>query len=263
MSSFLARILYRKKVKRLEKLTQALQKIGEGNLRAAMALVHEVRPTEYTEDLGLYFFVKGRLAMELLELEKGEAYLTTAWALGFRKGAVFVSLAVAKGRLRKLGEARELLSIGRQYLSSDDDDHKLIDQLENLLDMVAQGSARRQVSEIFTAEAKQVGVKTNPRELKERDWQKLLERLVGGAREKTPTDEMVAVLGSYMVAKHQGVWEYGLEITDHAVLVNGVAYRPVTMLRSYFAGTITIDDFSKVLPEQTLSGLFLEEEGLA
>lgn len=261
MSKFLANIFYRKKVKRLEKLTLALQRIGEGDLRGANTLVQQARPTEYTEDLGLYYFVKGRIAMELLEIEKGENYLTTAWALGFRKGAIFVSLALAKGRLRRLGEALELLEVGRQYLAGTDE-VEVIDMLEQLIGEVAGGSAAKQISMVFANAAKSATGKSNPRELKERDWKKLMSAMFAEASGPEVDDVQVAVLGAYMVAKHHGVWEYGLEMTDHAVLVKGVAYRPASIIRGYYAGTISLDEIGSAIPRHSITSLYLDEEGM-
>ncbi len=264
MSRFLAKLFNRKKVNRLERTMEALQAMGEGRLRDAMALLAQADPVEYTKDpgLGLYYFAKGRVAMEMMELQRGENYLTTAWVLGFRRATLFISLAVAKGRLRRLGEARELLKVAREFQLEGEDEVEVIDRMEELLDQVASGKMAKEINSIVRRLCKQGCGKSNPRELKERDWRKLLEKYIRDETRTSPRDEDIALFGAYMVAKHQGVWEYGLEMADHAVLVRGVAYQPARLLQAYYANKLEFEKLGVLIPQMNISSLYLQEEGL-
>jgi hypothetical protein len=261
MSNFLAKIFYRKKVKRLEKLTLSLQKIGQGDFRQAISLLNSAKPTEYLEDIGLYYFVKGRIAMEMMEIEKGENWLTASWALGFRRGPLFVSLALAKARLRKFGEAKELLLVAGQLMDNPDD-VEVIDQLQKLMDSIVGGAAKKSINELLTTAGKNLIGKNIPNNFKEKDWAKLFEKRLKNIENNEISDEAIAILGGYMAFKHRGFWEYGLEVMDHAIIIGGAAFRPFYILKSYNAGSIEFEDLGKPLLRQNISSLYLEEEGI-
>jgi hypothetical protein len=268
MFSWLARVFYKKRINRLEKLTKCFEYFGNGNFRAVQKTLIELKPTEYLDDLSLYYFIKGRLALETLEIEKGEFYLTTAWTLGFKKVPLYVSLGLAKARLRRYNEAKELLYIAQQ-LSSDEDE--IINGLLDLMDRISHGLGEKQINKNLTKASKKFVNKSRIKDLKERDFNILFEKILDEKMDDTLKmgnddilylDLAIPALGEYLKQKFNGVWEFGLELMDHAVLINGIAIRPYHLIIAYKKGQIKIEDFSKVLEFKNLSQIFFEEEGM-
>ena len=64
MFKWIIHLFYRKKVRRIETMSKALQLIGKGELHVAGQLIQEVRPTEFLDDLALYYFVRGRYHLQ-------------------------------------------------------------------------------------------------------------------------------------------------------------------------------------------------------
>ncbi|MGM0597333.1 MAG: hypothetical protein ACQES9_09875 [Myxococcota bacterium] len=276
MSNFFAKILFRKKTSRLEKLSQALLHLGEGKIRETVKLLNEAKPTRYVEDIGLYYFVKGRLALELMELEKGEIYLNAAWTLGFHKLTLYVSLALAKARLRRFGEAKELLIIAKNLIGEipDKDAEKdsetmqlletsqIIQALLELMDDISKGKGKKEVSKLFDKACKKHLHRKTSTKLSRQNWKKLFDATIKNEPELLyqMNESWVAVLGEYYRQKYKGYWEFGLEALDHAVVIKGVAYRPFNILKNFYNGII---EFEQVLkPESDFSMIFFEEEGL-
>jgi tetratricopeptide (TPR) repeat protein len=263
MFRWLVRLFYRKKVRRIESMSRALQLIGEKDLRGAGALIQECRPTEFLEDLSLYYFVRGRFHLECLELEAAECYLNAAFALGFRRPALFLSLGLCKARLRRLGEAFELLTLARR-LSAEDEEKQILDALLKLIDEVRTGRVRSGLEALATnAGARLLGRRGKPGEWRKADWQKLLDAGVFMDDAPTePTDEMIVLLGTWLIETHRGVWEYGLEPADLAVRVQDVAFSPLHLIRSVRTGALSREELEK-LPMSASVPRFYEESALS
>ncbi|PKN27234.1 MAG: hypothetical protein CVU65_03165 [Deltaproteobacteria bacterium HGW-Deltaproteobacteria-22] len=259
MFRWIVRLFYRKKVRRIENMSRALQLIGQKDLRAAGALIQESRPSEFLEDLSLYYFVRGRFQLECLELEAAECYLNAAFALGFRRPALFLSLGLCKARLRRLGEAYELLTLARR-LSTEAEEQPILDALLALLDEVRSGRARAGLETLATnAAARILGRKSRPGDWRKADWQKLLdEGVFMDDAPVEPTDEMIVLLGFWLLEQHRGVWEFGLEPADLAVRVQDVAFSPLHLIRSVHAGGLSRADLEK-LPLSASAPRFYED----
>jgi len=259
MFRWLVRLFYRKKVRRIENMSRALKAIGAGELRDAGALIQESRPTEFLEDLQLYHFVRGRFHLELLEFEAAECHLHAAFALGFRRPALYLSLGLAKARLRRLGEAHELLELARRR-ATEDEERQVIDALLKLIGEVRTGRARAQIEAIAAeAGARVLGRRGRPSDWKKADWQKLLERGVFPEDAPAePTDEMIALLGCWLVEHHRGAWEFGLEPADLAVRVQDVAFSPLHLIRSVRTGSLSRAELD-ALPMSASAPRFYEE----
>ncbi len=259
MFKWLVRLFYRKKVRRIESMSRALQLIGQKDLRGAGALIQECRPTEFLEDLSLYYFVRGRFHLECMELEAAECYLNAAFSLGFRRPAIFLSLGLCKARLRRLGEAHELLMLARR-LSTEDEERQILDALLKLVEEVRSGRVRAGLENLVSgAGARILGRRGKPGDWRKADWQKLLDGGVFMEDAPTdPTDEMIVILGFWLLETHKGVWEFGLEPADLAVRVQDVAFSPLHLIRSVRAGALSRADL-ETLPMSASSPRFYEE----
>jgi tetratricopeptide (TPR) repeat protein len=231
------RLFYRKKGRRIENMSRALQLIGQKDLRGAGALIQESRPSEFLEDLQLYHFVRGRYHLECLEFEAAECHLHAAFALGFRRPALFLALGLVKARLRRLGEAHELLELARRR-SGEEEEVRILEALLKLIDEVRTGRALAGLEAMAAvAAARVLGRKVRVSDLKKADWQRLLDEVVFPEdAPPEPTDEMIVLLGFWLVERHKGAWEFGLEPSDLAVRVQDVAFCPLHLIRSVRSG---------------------------
>lgn len=259
MFRWLVRLFYRRKVRRIESMSRALQLIGQKDLRGAGAMIQASRPTEFLEDLQLYHFVRGRYHLECLEFEAAECHLHAAFALGFRRPAIYLALGLVKARLRRLGEAHELLELARR-LSGEEEEVRILEALLKLIDEVRTGRARAGL-EVMAVEAgsRILGRKVRVADWKKGDWQRLLDEAVFPEdAPPEPTDEMVVLLGFWLIERHKGVWEFGLEPSDHAVRVQDVAFSPLHLIRSVRAGAVSRAELES-LPMSAAAPRFYED----
>ncbi len=259
MFRWLIRLFYRKKVRRIENMSKALAALGNQDLRTAGKLLQESRPKEYLEDLALYYFVKGRYHLERMELEQAECALHAAFSLGFRRPALFLSLGLAKARLRRLGEAHELLSLARQ-VSTEDEEQAIVDALLGLIRDVRSGKAKKAVESQLEAAGKRILGKSRVADWKKADWQKLLDR--GVFMEDAPvepTDESIVILGGWLLNRHRGAWEFGLEVSDCAVRIQDVAFSPLNLIRSIRSGSMDASDLEEMAMNAAVPRFYAEE----
>ncbi|MBN2723538.1 MAG: hypothetical protein JXR95_05640 [Deltaproteobacteria bacterium] len=263
MSNILARIFYRKKVKRFENLTNALLMIGERNYREATRLLNEVKPTEYMEDIGLYYFVAGRLALDFGELEKADIHLSTAWNLGFRRPSLFVSLGLARARLGRLSDARELLSIAMSDGNESEEDDNIVKQLLVLIDKLSSGEGIARINELVSSGMKKFRGSSKGDKIKKSELKKAFTQSLESLDENDPeqTDIVFALLGEYLRINYNGNWIFGLELEDHSILINGVSFSVKHVLAGYKSGTVTLEELDKISLSSSLSGVFLDETG--
>lgn len=260
MSKFLAKLFYRKKIRRFENLTAALEKIGLGDYREATRLCNEAKPTEFLDDIALYYFVSGRLALDSYELEKADLYLSTAWNLGFRRSSLFVSLGLTRARLGRFSDAWELLQIASKLTpESNEEEHNIIKQLLELMDKITQGDGKRKIESLLKKAVKTYSGKDR---LKESELKKAFENLI--VRESDSVNEMeelIAVCGEYLRTIHNGTWVFGLEMEDHNILINGITYRIKHIITAIRSGQITPEDLRGVSISTALSRVFVDELG--
>lgn len=259
MFKWIIHLFYRKKVRRIETMSKALQLIGKGELHVAGQLIQEVRPTEFLDDLALYYFVRGRYHLECLEFEAAEMHFHTAFLLGFRRPALFLALGLAKARLRRLGDAYELLKLA-QARSTEEEEQKIAIALLQLLEEIRSGKVRRQLDEITAAAGQRVlGRKIACNQWRPADWKRVLDTLVFiDNAPMEPTEEMVVILGQWLLQKYHGVWEFGLEPSDLAVRISDVAFSPLILLRSWRMGTLSREDIEQLPLAAAGSQLFSE-----
>ncbi len=257
MFSWLVRLFYRRKVRRIEAMSRALQLIGEGRLAEAGGIIRQARPTEFLDDLALYHFVRGRYHLECLELEAAECHLQAAFALGFARPALFLSLGLAKARLRRLGEAYELLKLAVERLEGTQE-REIAAALLALLEEIRSGRARRKLDEIAAAAgARVLGRRVSCEQWRPSEWKRVLDAAVfRDDAPVEPTEEMAVLLGQWMVHHHRGTWEFGLEPSDAAVRVGDVAFTPLALLRSWRTGALSREDLERLPLSAAGSGWF-------
>lgn len=259
MFKWLIRLFYRKKVRRIEAMSRALQLIGQGDLAAAGRIIQEARPTEFLDDLALYHFVRGRYHLECLEMEAAESHLQTAFLLGFRRPALFLALGLAKARLRRLGDAHELLQLALER-STEEEERQIAAALLQLLEEIRSGKTRRKLDEIAASAGQRVlGRKISCDQWRPADWKRVLDAAVFMEDAPAePTEEMVVLLGQWLFYRHKGAWEFGLEPPDLAVRVSDVAFSPLTLLRSLRTGALTREELERLPLSAAGSKLFSE-----
>lgn len=239
--SWLGRILYRGRLRRLREVERAAALMAAGRLDDAAEVLERWKPRTYLEDVSVYHFVAGRLWMERGHLEEAETNLSAARALGLKTASLSLMLAILKARQCQMIEASGFL---REAKTCEDPGvQEQVDAVEKAIAQVEDGSAcralRKQAEQFARDELGSTlaqGDKVRPLAEKLQQW------LSGSRSSKTLKDREVegvsALMGEILVQCCRGAWQLGLEVSDHKVSVRGAALSPWRLVDDFRKGTL-------------------------
>jgi len=227
---WLAKLIYFRRVRRLERIGEASALLAAGRLDEAEARLELGRARRWMEDVALFHFVMGKLRMEKDALEEAERHFHTALGLGLDRPSVKLNLAVLKVRCCDLGAALAILS---DVELSDNED--ILEQAKVMRELITNMRGDKTLSEVHQRSArflKKFLDRTSTLDaVMEKDSPESLFSAITSALQTQKLslkdrEDAILLYGS-LVAKHlKGQWLWGLEPRDHRIVIGGVLHQP-------------------------------------
>ncbi len=242
---WLGRIIFYGRIRRMKHIQHAAALLADGRTADAEKLLDSARSKVWVEDLAVYHFVRGKLHMELGELNTAEMHLHTALGLGLDRASVKLNLAVLLVRKCQLNAA--LVQLDEVELS---DDPAVLEQAKVMREVIAETRQGKPLADIA-----QRAARFRKKHLKKVDVSAeatlpaLIKRL-GEKLSRSDREDACLLLGQLLVDQRDGVWLAGLEPRDHRVLAGGVLYSPAEMIDRVLDG----DDDQLALPPPAKNG---------
>ncbi len=238
--NWLAKLLYRGRVKRLEGVQDAARLMAEGRLCEAENRLSQNAPSRYLLDVAVFHFVKGRLAMEQGDWETAEEELHAAKVLGIKSRTIDFLLGVLKARDHHLDEAFMVMKSIEE--EKDDDDSPSVQEIKKLIVAHRDGETLkkiRQRAETFSNE--KLNKILSRKNIKQKEIIDALEVYLKEQKSGQPLGEekrqMAAeFLGEVWVRFGNAQWLLGLDSRDHIVVADGLGRRPFDEIEKYLNG---------------------------
>ena len=212
-------LIFRGRLRRLERAHQAAALMAEGKLEEAEDRLEMAKSPGFGQDVAIYHFVKARLHMARAEWKEADVHLQTAVGLGLTRPSVDLCIGLVKARLRQPEEALEALD--RIGVEGSEDVQQQAAAVKEQLRALLSGDSFKQVEQEAKQAAGRIGLDLSS------DLSAALKALADALRHKRlDADEAALVLGTLAVRHKEGAWLLGLEPTDHAVVVKGRTFVP-------------------------------------
>jgi hypothetical protein len=203
--------------------------MAAGKLEAADALLEKNRPLRYLDDVAVYHFIAGRLAMERGKWDVAEIKLGAARELGLSPPSFYFFWGLLKARRRQWRSSLEALDEVKHH--GDKELNAQADALREMIEAVFSGQARKQVDADAARFCRQtLGMALS--QYKEADrfettlFEYLVEQQTGQPLGQRKREGAAAALGAGWVRLRKGCWALGLDARAHTVVVDGIEHHP-------------------------------------
>ena len=239
--------LFSGRIRRLERAQEAAVLLAKGRLEEAEDRLDMARPPRFSEDWGVYHFVRARLLMARGQWWDALVHLEAARLLGLSRPTVELHLALVLARLGRVVEAEELLS--NLGVDGTEEVQAQARALREQLGAILSGRAVRALEREAADAAKRILP----------DWKAIQAGEPRGIREAVdwledhlPGDHEAAALTlGWCLSRFPGAgWIVGLEPRDHGVTVLGVSVWPARLVEAFSKGLRP-----HLLPEKLRDGL--------
>jgi hypothetical protein len=236
--NLLARIFYRRRVKRLQAVSRAASLVAAGDTEEALRELERNKPIRYLDDVAVYHFMMGRVMLEKGDLTEADLHLSAARALGLERGSLLFFWGLVKGRKLQWVECLEALE--RAERSADKGLVEQIETVRGLVDDVLSGKARDDLleqAEIFAKQSLELDLdQLETDEVIEKVEAYLSAQLKGQPLGEKKREGAAAVLGETWVRGTEGCWQFGMSSVDHRVAMRGKLHSPRKVIEEFLTG---------------------------